>query len=153
MLKIGQKIRIEIEKIVNGGEGLGYYENFAVFVPMSVPKDLLEVEIISCKKTYARGLINKIISSSDERIEDKENRIKFEEFDGCNFAMLKYDAQLKYKKNIVEDVMQKIGGLKDFSLNRVVESSQIYNYRNKVIEPFSFSLMPSGEKKNNKWLF
>ncbi|MBS9775872.1 MAG: 23S rRNA (uracil(1939)-C(5))-methyltransferase RlmD [Fusobacterium sp.] len=147
MLKVGQKIKIEIEKIVNGGEGLGYYENFAVFVPMSVPKDLLEIEIISYKKTYARGLILKIISPSSERIESKNNKSAFEEFDGSNFAMLKYEAQLKYKKLMVEDVMQKIAGFENFCLDEVVPSPQIYNYRNKVIEPFSFAFLPNGEKK------
>ena len=30
-------IKIKIDKIVFGGEGLGYYNGFAVFVPMSVP--------------------------------------------------------------------------------------------------------------------
>ena len=46
---IGQKIEIEIEKIVFGGEGLGRVDGFSVFVPMSVPGDILEIEIISLK--------------------------------------------------------------------------------------------------------
>ena len=36
--------------------GLGYYNGeFAMFVPMSVPGDILKVEIISLKKSYGRG--------------------------------------------------------------------------------------------------
>ena len=44
--EIGQKLEIEIEKIVFGGEGLGRVDGFTVFVPMSVPGDILEIEII-----------------------------------------------------------------------------------------------------------
>lgn len=47
MLKIGNIEKIEIEKIVFGGESLGYINGFAVFVPMGVPGDILEIEIIS----------------------------------------------------------------------------------------------------------
>ena len=52
---VGQKLEIEIEKIVFGGEGLGKINGFPIFVPMSVPGDILEIEIISVKKSYARG--------------------------------------------------------------------------------------------------
>ena len=69
MLKIGDIIKIKIDKIVFGGEGLGYYNDFAVFVPMSVPEDELEIEIISTKKTYARGLIKKIIELIHQNLE------------------------------------------------------------------------------------
>ena len=136
MLKIGDIIKIKIDKIVFGGEGLGYYNDFAVFVPMSVPEDELEIEIISTKKTYARGLIKKIIKSAPERIES--HRFTFEDFYGCDFAMLKYESQLKYKKLMVEEVMTKIAGQSDIKIPEVVASEEVYNYRNKIIEPFSF---------------
>lgn len=67
--EIGQKVEIEIEKIVFGGEGLGRVDGFTIFVPMSVPGDKLEIEIISVKKSYARGLITKIIEPSKVRID------------------------------------------------------------------------------------
>ena len=49
MVKKDEIIEIKIEKIVNGGEGLGYYNDFAIFVPMSVPNDILKIKIISVK--------------------------------------------------------------------------------------------------------
>lgn len=136
MVKKNEIIEIKIDKIVNGGEGLGYYEDFAVFVPMSVPGDILKVKIISVKKTYARGLIEEIITPGEERIEDS-SKISFEDFQGCDFAMLKYDAQLKYKKEMVEDVMKKIGKNHSVVVNNTIGSINPYHYRNKIIEPFS----------------
>lgn len=136
MVKKNEIIEIKIDKIVNGGEGLGYYEDFAVFVPMSVPGDILKVKIISVKKTYGRGLIEEIITPGEERIEDS-SKISFEDFQGCDFAMLKYDAQLKYKKEMVEDVMKKIGKNHSVVVNNTIGSINPYHYRNKIIEPFS----------------
>lgn len=135
MLKKDEIIEIKIEKIINGGEGFGYYNDFAVFVPMSVPNDILKIKIISVKKTYARGLIEEIISAGEERVEDT-TKISFEDFQGCDFGMLKYEAQLKYKKLMVEDVMKKIGKL-DILVKDVIGSDDPYHYRNKIIEPFS----------------
>ncbi|WP_300360507.1 23S rRNA (uracil(1939)-C(5))-methyltransferase RlmD, partial [Fusobacterium sp.] len=135
-VSIGEKIELNIEKIVYGGEGLGYYNDFAIFVPMSVPGDKVEIEIISKKKSYARGIITKLLKGGEERI-DKE-RVSFEDFHGCDFGMLNYDAQLKYKELLVKDVMEKIGGVKDIEILPIVGSEKIYNYRNKVIEPFAY---------------
>ena len=135
MVKKDQVIELKIDKIVNGGEGLGYYNDFAIFVPMSVPQDRLKVKIISVKKTYARGLIEEIITPGAERVEDL-SKVTFEDFQGCDFAMLQYDAQLKYKKLMVEAVIEKIGKLKDIPIFDIIGSEDPYHYRNKIIEPF-----------------
>lgn len=138
-LQKGQIVEIKIEKIVYGGEGLGYYNGeFAMFVPMSVPGDILKVEIISLKKSYGRALIKEIITPGAERIKDL-NHITFEDFQGCDFGMLDYTAQLKYKKEMVEDVIRRIGKNSDVLIEDTLESPIEKNYRNKVIEPFSFN--------------
>ena len=138
-LQKGQIVEIKIEKIVYGGEGRGYYNGeFAMFVPMSVPGDILKVEIISLKKSYGRALIEEIITPGAERIKDL-NHITFEDFQGCDFGMLDYTAQLKDKKEMVEDVIRRIGKNSDVLIEDTLESPIEKNYRNKVIEPFSFN--------------
>ena len=59
-MKTGDSIKIKIEKLVFGGEGLGYYDGFTFFVPMSVPGDEVEAEIISLKKSEIFTTINNI---------------------------------------------------------------------------------------------
>ncbi|MDR1835880.1 MAG: TRAM domain-containing protein, partial [Fusobacteriaceae bacterium] len=135
-LRKGEIRDIRIEKIVVGGEGLGYCDGVAVFVPMSVPGDLLQIRIISAKKNYARGLITQILTPGPERVPDT-GKISFEDWQGCNFAMLRYDAQLKYKKEIVAEVLRKIGKMEEIPVEEVAPSPEIYHYRNKIIEPFS----------------
>ena len=135
--EIGQKLEIEIEKIVFGGEGLGRVDGFTVFVPMSVPGDKLEIDIISVKKSYARGLITRIIEPSKDRIEDL-SKVSFEDFDGCDFGMLKYEKQLEYKDKMLEEVLTKISGidLENVQVGKIIGSDEKVNYRNKTAEPF-----------------
>ena len=135
--EVGQKLEIEIEKIVFGGEGLGRIDGFAVFVPMSVPGDKLEINIISVKKSYARGLITRIIEPSKDRIEDL-SKVSFEDFDGCDFGMLKYEKQLEYKDKMLEEVLTKISGidLENVQVGKIIGSDEKVNYRNKTAEPF-----------------
>ena len=135
--EVGQKLEIEIEKIVFGGEGLGRVDGFTVFVPMSVPGDKLEIDIISVKKSYARGLITRIIEPSKDRIEDL-SKVSFEDFDGCDFGMLKYEKQLEYKDKMLEEVLTKISGidLKNVQVGKIIGSDEKVNYRNKTAEPF-----------------
>ena len=135
--EVGQKLEIEIEKIVFGGEGLGRVDGFAVFVPMSMPGDKLEIDIISVKKSYARGLITRIIEPSKDRIEDL-SKVSFEDFDGCDFGMLKYEKQLEYKDKMLEEVLTKISGidLENVQVGKIIGSDEKVNYRNKTAEPF-----------------
>ena len=135
--EVGQKLEIEIEKIVFGGEGLGRVDGFTVFVPMSMPGDKLEINIISVKKSYARGLITRIIEPSKDRIEDL-SKVSFEDFDGCDFGMLKYEKQLEYKDKMLEEVLTKISGidLENVQVGKIIGSDEKVNYRNKTAEPF-----------------
>ncbi|WP_073507737.1 23S rRNA (uracil(1939)-C(5))-methyltransferase RlmD [Streptobacillus notomytis] len=133
-MKINDIVDVKIEKLVFGGEGIAKYEDLVIFVPMSVPGDELKVKIISIKKTYARGLIYEIVKPSVDRI--SLDKITFEDYSGCDFAMMNYDAQIKCKSMILKDVMQRIAK-EDIKEDIYVEKSDdIFNYRNKVAEPF-----------------
>ena len=135
MYKIGEQIVVKIEKIVFGGEGLAYHNSFVIFVPMSAIGDELLVEIISTKKTYARALIVKILKASEDRI--NSNKISFEDFNGCDFGMLKYDKQLEYKNIMLEEMLLHISKIDISNIyDGIIASDDVNNYRNKIAEPF-----------------
>lgn len=136
-IKIGQKIVVDIEKIVFSGEGLARYKGFTVFVPMSVPEDKLEIEIISVKKNYARGIISKLIIPSKWRIDN--SKITFEDYDGCNFAMMTYEKQIEEKEKMLVEVFNQIAKINinsdDIEKEPIIPSNFTKNYRNKTSEP------------------
>ena len=135
MFKIGDVINLKIDKIVFGGEGLGFYENIAVFVPMSCIGDYLQVEIISIKKTYMRALIQKILVASNDR--EHNEKITFSDYNGCDFAHIKYEKQIEYKDIIIKDIIKSMCKIdvSDF-YEGIISANKITNYRNKVAMPF-----------------
>ena len=134
MLKVSDKIEVTIEKIVFGGEGLGYYNDMVIFVPMSCIGDKLLVKIISVKKTYARALIDKILVSSSDR---SNELISFEENVGCDFNHIKYEKQLEYKSIMLKDMFKSISKLDVSNVYEgIIRADNILNYRNKVATPF-----------------
>lgn len=133
-LKVGDKIIVEIEKNIFGGEGLSRFENKVIFVPMSIEGEKLEIEIISTKKDYARGLITKIIEPSPYRV--GMPKISFEDFNACDYGMMTYNKQLETKEKIFLDEMKR-HNISDFDFEKIIFSEKNTEYRNKVAEPFS----------------
>lgn len=127
-------IELEIEKIVFGGEGLGFYEEMAVFVPDTLPGDIIKAKVISSKKTYSRALVESFVKKSEIRVEPICEQ--FENCGGCNLMMTDYENQLKLKKDMLEQVMKKIGAADDFNISEIIPCEENFNYRNKIVQPF-----------------
>lgn len=135
MIKIGDILEVEIKKVVFGGEGIAYIDDFVIFVPLSCVLDVLKVKVISVKKTYARACIVEVIKPSDDRV--SLSKISFRDFNGCDFAMLKYEKQLEYKENMLKDLFLKMCNLDITNIfTKIHGATNILNYRNKVAEPF-----------------
>lgn len=60
----------------------------------------------------------------------------YEKCGGCSMAHLKYEAQLKIKKNFVDNALQRIGGFKDFKTDEICGMNNPERYRNKMVFPF-----------------
>ncbi len=56
---------------------------------------------------------------------------------GCKQQDLDYQKQLEFKQQQVEEIFNKMGGFKDFIIEKIIPSEKIFYYRNKM--EFSFS--------------
>ncbi len=124
---------IEIYTMGADGEGIGKIEDIVVFVPNTVEGDKLKVKIIKVKKNYAIGKIEEIIKPSVHR-GDIECDI-YNKCGGCNLLHLKYNKQLEYKKEKVEDVIKRVGKIQNFKINNTIPMDIPKYYRNKVQFP------------------
>jgi 23S rRNA (uracil1939-C5)-methyltransferase len=101
-------MKLQIEKLVYGGSGLGHDESGrAVFVKKVTPQDNLEVEIEIQKKTYAEGTIKKIIKPGPERV--LAPCPHFDWCGGCDYQCLSYENQLKIKEEIFAETLKRQG--------------------------------------------
>ncbi|NUN64354.1 23S rRNA (uracil(1939)-C(5))-methyltransferase RlmD [Pseudanabaena biceps] len=139
MLLQGQKITLTIDDLADSGDGVGRYENIAIFVPNSVPGDRLAVKLEFVKKNFATASIEKILTPSSDRI--RPSCIVADKCGGCQWQSVSYAAQLRTKQNIVLQALQRIGGFSEEMLEElmspIVGAADSLHYRNKVTYPLA----------------
>ncbi|OIP77033.1 MAG: 23S rRNA (uracil-5-)-methyltransferase RumA [Oscillatoriales cyanobacterium CG2_30_44_21] len=139
MLLQGQKITLTIDDLADSGDGVGRYENIAIFVPNSVPGDRLAVKLEFVKKNFANASIEKILTPSSDRV--RPSCIVADKCGGCQWQLVSYPAQLRTKQNIVLQALQRIGGfsaeLIEELMSPIVGAADSLHYRNKVTYPLA----------------
>ena len=68
MIKKNDIITLEITDISSDGNGVGKYENIAVFVPMTAVGDVCRVKILKVLSSYCFGKVEEIVTPSADRI-------------------------------------------------------------------------------------
>ena len=121
-------MEIKIEKMDHTGNGIGFYDGKICFIPKSVVGDIVDVSFIKSTKKYNIGKVEKIIKSSDSRIDSICPYYQL--CGGCNINNLSYDEQLEFKKNKVKNIFKKYLNL-DINPN-IIGSCDEYKYRNKI---------------------
>ena len=125
-------ISLTITSLSSDGNGVGRYENQAVFVPATAPGDVIQARIVKDCKTYAFGIVERIEQPSPDRIPvDCEAAAPC---GGCCFRHLDYAAELAAKKEFVANAFTRLGGL-DLPIADTLASPQAERYRNKAQFP------------------
>ena len=132
MIEKNEIIELNIEKLTYGGEGIGRIDGMTVFVPDTVAGDHIKAEIISVKKNMAKAIIKEIITPSEHRT--KPFCPLANACGGCQWQHITYEEQLRAKKQIIKECMQKIAGI-DVTLNDVISSEEVKEYRCKIQYP------------------
>ena len=102
-------MKIKIEKMVYGGNGLGFHEGKAVFVPFVLPEEFVEVDLVKERKDHSFGSLKKIITESPDRIESQCPN--FTVCGGCDYLHVAYEKELQFKRSIIEDSLIRVGKL------------------------------------------
>ncbi len=133
-MKKNDIFEIEITGTTEEGDGVGRAEGMAVFVPYALIGETVRVLIIKVLKNYAVGKLMEVITPSPDRI--KSECPYFYKCGGCRFWNVDYEAELRYKRQKVEDCLRRIGGL-DVDVPDVLGAASVYGYRNKGQFPVS----------------
>ena len=147
MYSKNQIIQVNIVDLSHDGEGIGKNDAFTWFIKDTVPGDVVEASVMKVKKTYGYARLQRVITPSPDRTEGQCPLAR--SCGGCTLQVMRYDAQLKYKKKKVRNNLEHIGGFDfDGKDSRVEFGDTIgmenpWRYRNK-------SQYPIGIDKNGK---
>jgi len=121
-------VNVVIEKMDNQGRGIAYINNKITFIPYTLPKEEVSVEITKETSKYQEAHVVEIIKPSPSRL--KSPCPYFTLCGGCSLLHVSYEDTLKYKKENLENVLSKYANLK---INiQVIPSSKPLHYRNKI---------------------
>lgn len=122
----------EITALTSEGSGVCRIDGMAVFVPETAVGDVCEVKIVKVLKSYAYGIVEKIVKPSDDRIEN--SCPVYKKCGGCLLRHISYDAECRTKNDIVRDAFQRIGGLSP-KFDSFIGAEDTEHYRNKAQYP------------------
>ena len=109
-LKKGQRFSVRIDGLSHGAEGVGRINEKVVFVPEAIPGDTAQVQLVHVKDRFAHAVLEDIIDPSPDRIIPSCPHAQ--ECGGCQLQHMSYDAQLQWKRQQVQDAVERIGHLK-----------------------------------------
>lgn len=126
---------IKIEKIAAEGKSIAYIDDKVLFVPNTVPGDIVDVQVTRKRKSFLEGFVTQIHQMSDLRIQPECPH--FGTCGGCKWQNLPYEKQLEFKQQEIIDNLQRIGKVKLQNIQPIIGSEKRLYYRNKL--EFTFS--------------
>ncbi|HXY54473.1 MAG TPA: 23S rRNA (uracil(1939)-C(5))-methyltransferase RlmD [Nitrospirota bacterium] len=125
---MNQQAELVIEKLVHGGSGLGRLDSgHAVFVPGVLPGERVTVALRKKKKGFLEADLVQIITPSRDRIKPPCEGEK--QCTGATWSYIAYQAQLRFKQEILLDSLKRIGGIEPKRLLATVPAPRTDHYR------------------------
>ncbi len=125
-----EPVTLQIEKLAQGGMGLGRHDGRTVFVPFTVPGETVTVHIYRQKADYDEGVIETIVTASPER------RVPpcplFSVCGGCQLQHLTEAAQVQHKAEALAESLGRIGKIQNAQVLPVVSSPESFGYRRRA---------------------
>lgn len=128
-MQVGDIVKLIIENLDHQGRGIARENGKVVFVPNTLPGEIVEARIDKIKKNIAEAHVETFINSMPERVNSYCSY--FDRCGGCDLLHLTYDRQLAFKENKIKEIMNKFCHY-GFKIKGIIKSECQYYYRNKV---------------------
>ena len=118
-----------INTVAFGGEGVARRDGLVIFVPFTLPGEVIQCSIHQKKTHFARAHLLQVLQKNPHRITPPCPYFSF--CGGCQLQHADYSLQLELKQRFVSDSLTRIGKI-SFSVPPVIPSSQAFSYRRHI---------------------
>ena len=126
-----EQLELEIDSLAHGGRGIARSDGMVVFVSGALPGDRVRAEVTKSKRRFAEARTVEMLRPAEDRVADSCVH-EGEPCPGAPWQGLRYEEQLRHKREQLEDALRRIGGLDDFELEEMVPALEQWRYRNKL---------------------
>jgi 23S rRNA (uracil1939-C5)-methyltransferase len=128
--RCGAELDLAFTDLLANGQGVGRAHGVVVFCFGPLPDEVARVRIAQVKARYAVAELIEILRESPLRA--RPFCPVFGSCGGCQLQHLSYPAQLEWKRKVVADALERIGGFVDADVLPAVGMSEPRAYRNKM---------------------
>ncbi len=128
-VKKNDTLSLDITTLNSEGQGVGRVEGYALFVPGALPRERVQVSIIKTGANYGVARLLSIETPAEARVFPPCPG--FGRCGGCALQHMEYQAQLSYKRQVVESALSRIGGFADVEVAPPIGMERPWEYRNK----------------------
>jgi len=121
---------VTITDVAAEGKALAKVNDMVVFVPFTVPGDVVDLQIRKKKHSYCEAEVIRFIEYSKVRVTPMCSH--FGVCGGCKWQNLPYEEQLKAKQRQVYDQLRRIGKVELPECRPILGSVKTSEYRNKL---------------------
>jgi 23S rRNA (uracil1939-C5)-methyltransferase len=121
---------ITITDIAAEGKSIARVDDMVVFVPFTVPGDIVDLQVRKKKHHYCEAEVIRFIKYSDVRQQPMCSH--FGICGGCKWQNLPYEEQLRAKQKQVFDQLTRIGKIELPEFRPIMGSAKTKEYRNKL---------------------
>ncbi len=124
-----ERIEIELDEMVHGGQALARHEGRVIFVPYAIPGERIAARIVDDRGRYAFAEGVTLLEPSPVRVRPRCPHFGPGRCGGCHFQHIDYDAQPRFKQDVVVDQFTRIGGFDDPPVLPTIPSPDAWRYR------------------------
>ncbi|MGB7284997.1 MAG: 23S rRNA (uracil(1939)-C(5))-methyltransferase RlmD [Candidatus Acidiferrum sp.] len=126
---MSDELRLSIEKLVYGGDGLAHADGNTVFVPYVLPDEEVRAAERSKKKKVIWAKLLEVVAASKERV--AATCPHFQVCGGCHYQHIATGEQVRLKKEILRETLSRLGGISwDGAIQE--HTAEPYGYRNRA---------------------
>ncbi len=130
-LRVGEVVEIVCtDLIAKTGQAVGRAGGMVVYVLGPVPGERARVRIEVVKAKYAVAELVQLLERSPDRVEPFCS--VFGACGGCQVQHFAYPAQLRWKRDLVENALRRIGGIANAPVAETIGMDEPRAYRNKM---------------------
>lgn len=133
-IKKNDRQTVYIEDLTHDGNGVAKIDGYPLFIQGALPGETAEIHVMKTLKNYGFAKVVNILEKSPDRVEAP--CVYFSQCGGCQLQHLSYEGQLKWKQNMVANVMKRLGKI-DAPVHPVKGMEEPWHYRNKSQIPFA----------------
>ena len=126
---MADELRLSIEKLVYGGDGLAHADGNTVFVPYVLPGEEVRATAKTKKKRLIWAELLEVSSPAKER--GRAKCAHFQKCGGCHYQHISPAEQLRLKKEILGETLSRLGGIA-WDGPIIEHTAEPYGYRNRA---------------------